>query len=506
MIGERKFIKANPSLQDTIKLIFSQLLAKSKEVAWMLDEYELRDPDPLEAARKIHQFTRNNIKYVLDPKGFEAVRSAAQSWADRLIGIDCEDLTIFQTSLMIEQGHGGYVWLTIVDLDPIRPGMEHIYPSIVPANMARPKSSQFKGEKPIGIAFDSLLKFGQHPKGIVMTMQLIALGGLDNNGQRSALGNIDHLTGATRRKAEWVMRADGASRRAVAAIMPYVEDITSTGMVIWKRGTNPNVIADLIDRNSRGDLGAVRRRDGNRNNDKKKKEEKPRNVVQVAARIFPALILGRNAFLAMVALNAGHLASHLRIIFMNPEVAKKSNYDPVKFAKAAAQRPKIEKAWKNLGGELEALKKAIAKGAHVPASRLNGLGLEPVSTATLAASAVPVLAVIVPLVASIDFKEMGGSKVENADGTATQLDGQKLASGINKIIKAVKDKRKPEEAAFDKSVEDLAAGNEVGKDPKRQDDEPKSNTLLYVLLGLGGLAAVGGGILLFSNSSNKKKK
>jgi hypothetical protein len=494
----------NPKLNQTLELIFEQL-GKSGEVRWILDKYGLRATDPYEAARKIHAFTRANLKYKLDEEGEELVRSAAYSWRDRLAGVDCEDMTIFQGSLMKEQGHGAYVWLTVVDLDSRKPGMEHIYPSFLGPYDPTPKChGPIKLPYPMGTAFDSLLEFGKHPDGILMSLQLLSLGNISRCGgpARPMAGLAANLTGANKRKAEWIHAADPAVRRAIAAIMPFVVDLKSDGTIIWKPGTSSSRVAALITQNMPAGLGAA----------KKKKKEDKRSVLQTVTRITPTLILGRNAFLLMVRANAFKLGTHLRLVFMDPETARRSKLDLARLKKAMDQRPKIEKAWKNLGGDLNSLRKAIAAASHTELSKLDGLGTEPVSAASALAAA-PVLAVIIPIVAAVPWKEIvpeGGQAVEN-DPTGKKLNGKALADGVAALIQSVKLNSKATSQATTDAIAAIAAGDNStddtpspGKDTGSQLDDPKDKTWLWILGGILGLGAIGGGIYLYSKSNSNR--
>jgi hypothetical protein len=233
------------------------------------------------------------------------------------------------------------------------------------------------------------------------------------------------------------------------------------------------------------------------------RDDRPaRSPVQAIARIAPPLILARNSFLAMVKTNVFRLATHLRLIFIDPEVAKKSNLNQSMLQKAMAQRPKIERKWKNLGGDLQALKSAIAHGAHVPVSALGSLG-DGGATA-LAASAAAVLAVVVPVISEVNWKD-------GKDDEGKKLDGAALADGLSSIInKAKKDKAV---AAFTNAVESLADGDPgPGATPPSAPadknlppaDEPKGMPWWGWLL--IGTATVGGGYLLYSQQEKKEKK
>lgn len=482
-------VTRHATFTDTVREIFRMTLEKRHEVAWMLDRYDLRHRDALEAAKKVHAFTTKNVKYKRDPKGLELVRSAAQTWHDKDEGVDCEDLSIFQTSLMQLQGHGRHVYFTIVDLDEF-PGMDHIYTSLL-SNGLNTRPAIYTGTQPLGIAFDACLpQFGVHPKGIVKSMELATLSGIPQVSLGAVAKPSDMLEGKNKRKAQWIEMAAGAgSNRAVASIMPYVDDIGPDGVIVWKRGTDLNAVARIVEANDAALDGL-----GRRKSDGKPKDRPGRTPLQAMAHVFPLAIVGRNAFLAMVALNGFRLASHLRLIFLDPETARRSPFNQDALAKAMAARPKIEKAWKALGGDMEALKKAIAKGAHVDADRLSGLG-DP-ATATVAAAAAPVLAVIVPLVTGVDFKDLG-IEGNPADGTG-KLDSGKLAAGVKSLIDKFKKNKTTGQNETEQSIIDAGNDGNPDRTPPPPPVPEKSNTLLYVGIGVVAVAGIGAAIY-FSN-------
>lgn len=99
--GQRVLVKHNVSAIETVQFCLDVAIPEStlamKPVA---KEIARNTHNSIETVcRKIWNATKE-IKYHLDPTGVELVRSAPQSWADRKKGIDCEDFSVFTSSIL----------------------------------------------------------------------------------------------------------------------------------------------------------------------------------------------------------------------------------------------------------------------------------------------------------------------------------------------------------------------------------------------------------------------
>lgn len=497
-----RIVKRNGNLDDTIGYILAVIRDKSHQVKSIAAE--LYDADALKAARNVHSFLLRFIRYHLDPPGIELIRTPQASLQDRRDGIDCEDYTILSCCLLKEMGHSSHCFLTIVDLDPV-PGYEHIYLSVFPATMKHTDNTIYR-VTPLGIAVDMLMPFGEHPNFIQKTMQISILG---TTGARCHQPNPAILAGMNaqdQRKAYWLQAADPAARPYIVSIMPYVQDIARNGVIIWTKNAPIAEIEKMLA--SALDAGELRNTEGlgansqgvKRRKDFEGKEKKPSpatNIARGIARISPILIAGRAAFILMVRLNAFHFASKMRLMFLDEAKAKKAGLNITAWRKAKAALPRIENTWLNLGGNIDNLKEAISKGSGVPAARLGTLG-----DATLAATitaATPVLLALAPIITAVPWKELkgeNGEKLEDEDIVAklkAYAGGGGGGGDKSRVDKAI-------EEALEQGNGGGGGGNNTDRTPE---PEKKSNTLLYVGIGLGVLTI--GGLIAYNMQANKPK-
>lgn len=484
-----RVVKRNGDLNDTIGFILAVIRDKSHQLRKLAEP--LYNADPLQAAANIHAWLLTFISYKKDPDGMELIRTPEASLQDRRNGIDCEDYTILTACLLKEMGHAGRAFLTIVDLDPV-PGFEHIYLSILPEGTAT--HSTINGTQPQGIGVDMLLAFGQHPSFIQKAMQINILGGTGTRCHQPHPSILAGMNPADQRKAFWLNAADEAARPFIATILPYVRDVARDGNIIWEANAP---IADIERMLSAAlDAGELHNRDGlgavhsgnKRRKDFQDSEKKPSGAVNIRrgiARVSPILIAGRGAFLLLVRLNAFHLASKMRLMYLDQDKAKKAKLNMAAWAKAKAALPKLEKTWLDLGGHLDKLKEAISKGSGVPATKLLG----EIATATATVSAVPIIVAIAPVLAVIPWKDLVGEKGEKLEdedivakvkafvASKTGGGGGSSGSSSNQVEKEI-------ENALQEG-----SGNNTNRTP--EPEAGKSKTGLYIGIGVGVLAIAG---------------
>jgi hypothetical protein len=118
------------------------------------------------------------------------------------------------------------------------------------------------------------------------------------------------------------------------------------------------------------------------------------------AKIAPPLIVARKAFLAVVRLNINQIGKKLALAFRNPEA-----------------RSKILSKWCGFGGDASILKSAVAKveAKLKRKGRLNSIGVAP---ATILASALPIIKVLLPLAQQF---VPAGSKASEIIDTASEV-------------------------------------------------------------------------------------
>lgn len=96
--GADKLIKSGATVEDTVDFIpkvVEETLNDTREIAKRLKGETLFD-----SCKNIWQFVYGHIAYEKDEKGKEQIRRPARSWMDRVRGVDCDDYTVFISSVL----------------------------------------------------------------------------------------------------------------------------------------------------------------------------------------------------------------------------------------------------------------------------------------------------------------------------------------------------------------------------------------------------------------------
>ncbi|PAC27010.1 hypothetical protein [Flectobacillus sp. BAB-3569] len=144
----------NYSGDDTFNLITQNLIPKSIEQTTALsNQFKLYSGVVL--CQKIYEFCRAYINYRFDKEGTEQIRLPRRTWSDRQKGVDCEDFTIFISSIL----HNLKVNHTIKMVD-FGQGWQHIY-VVVSDIVLDPVQDKFNYEDTYEIAREYDYKFSQ---------------------------------------------------------------------------------------------------------------------------------------------------------------------------------------------------------------------------------------------------------------------------------------------------------------------------------------------------------
>ena len=423
----------------------------------------LRDRDPEQSKYNVWHFVTTNLRYTRDqllPEGgySEQPRTLLRTWADRRTGVDCEDYSAFTAALLM--GMGLPAEFRVIKQDGRT--WSHIY--VVSGHTI----------------IDRLLAFNREAH-YTNIMKVQVLSGTNQ---------------AEDPRVTWMRMVDPHTRQALVQMMPYVQGFTDTGVVIWKPGAPVTDMDQMLAGHisdyhsgtpaSLGALGLFRRRPPTN-----PQQPKPtRGVGHTLMKIMPVMILGRNSLLVMVRTNAFRLAQKLRLAYLTEEKAKKAKLNIDEWRKLRGRKEKIERTWYNLGGEVDALKKAIAAGAHVKVENLGE------ASTALIATAAPVLIGITAAIAGVDFKKLtkdsddpsiGDQAVAGAVGNAVQGFIEKIKKGKNpeemKMLESVQD------AAADKPGESGGGTDSGGGGGSREDTSSDTNRPVWPWI-------VGGGVVL----------
>ena len=438
----------------------------------------LKGNTPRQTLYNVWHFAKTNLKYKRDDRRadgsyLEQPRTPQRTWRDRMTGVDCEDYSAFIGSIL-------HALNVPTDLDIVEQagpgsGFGHIYPT---SN---------------NVSLDILTPFGVPAENITKRMKVTVLSGVTT-------GVTDKVY---EQKLMWLKLADPFTRKALVEVLPYVESFTSSGIPIYKPGAPLSQIEELFAQHTAnfkdGDLGAI----GAFKRKKKNPEQPQRGIGNAALRIVPAMILGRGAFIKLVQLNAFKLASKLRLMYLSEDKAKQAKLNIPEWKKLADRKSRVERTWFNFGGDVDSLKKAIAKGASVDVKRL----AEPITTGAIIATATPVLVGITAAIAGVDFKKMtdGTQEAQVAD-TASNLSIVAKAA-VQKIL----DRKKNGDANADKDMELLQAATDAaaptGTDDKTTRETPTDDKKPIWPWIAGGVVVLGlGGAFVWSTMSSNSSK
>lgn len=95
-------IRKEAGVPETLALVQKVVLDTLPQTAALAKKLEGANKD--ETSRNVWNFLYRHIQYHLDDPGVEQVRTPARSWADRVKGIDCEDFSVFASSILLNLG------------------------------------------------------------------------------------------------------------------------------------------------------------------------------------------------------------------------------------------------------------------------------------------------------------------------------------------------------------------------------------------------------------------
>lgn len=328
--GNNVLIKNNALLEDTIDLmkkVTGETLEDTAALAALL-----KDSDDKKTCKNVWNFCFNHIQYKEDKKGVEQVRRPSRSWADRKTGVDCDCLSVFIGSILINLGIPYSIRLTRYK----QPHFEHVYPI---AHLEQEDIIMDAVVHGFNYEIDYSAK-----KDIAMNLEY--LNGVEDDDQ--LINNILN---------------DDIPMDAQAFI--FEDDL---------QGLEGK--AERVAR--REDRKAKREAEG-----KTTLKEKLTKGIHVINRVNPATALLRAGILASMKLNVMQVASKLRFAYWSDTQANSNNVDMNKFKQLKMIREKLEKIFFGAGGKPENLKKSIleGKGNRDRSVVLNGLGsiIQPIS-------------------------------------------------------------------------------------------------------------------------------
>ncbi|MNJ84811.1 hypothetical protein D3C87_22710 [compost metagenome] len=326
--GENIRIKKRANLEDTVVLMkkgINKTLSDTRKVANLL-----RSGNTKQTLANVWNFCFKHLQYRRDEENIEQVRSPARTWSDRKQGVDCDCMTVFIGSILLNLGIPFVIRLSRNSLEAT--GFEHVYPVAI-TNQGKVIMDcvvhQFNFEAPYLEIKD-------------INMELQYLNGFEDDdfddevdgfdGYDDEFDEYDDLEGLDGKQKRQEKKAARKAKRAEKG--PLKERI--------KKGIQ--------------------------------------KTLHVVNKLNPATALLRAGVLVSLKTNLFNVAGRLRYTYWTDEQAQKNNVDMPKFQKLKQIRQKIEKVFFGAGGKPENMKKAIltGRGNRNKAVSVNGLGYVPI--------------------------------------------------------------------------------------------------------------------------------
>lgn len=127
--GTNELIKRNSTLDDTVQFLPEAIKRISKQTA-LIAPY-LKGLTTYETCKKIWNWVYTHINYEKDDRGKEQIRSPRRSFRDRFRGVDCDDYTVFISTILTNLN---IKHILRVAKYTERNGFQHIYPVVPTSN------------------------------------------------------------------------------------------------------------------------------------------------------------------------------------------------------------------------------------------------------------------------------------------------------------------------------------------------------------------------------------
>ncbi len=510
--GGRTLLNNNGSVEDTVFLMgdfIKKFKSDTANLAPLLKGNSLR-----ENCGNVWSFLYNNIQYKLDTPGEEQLRRPARLWADRHTGGDCDCMSIFVGTILLNLGIRFKIRIARYEG---KQGFQHVY-IIVPVDTFNYYTidgvvSQFDYEKPyaqikdytmeqlgipiIGLSgIDDMLMEGvgatplekdvyQH---LLQTRQYIK----DHPG---AISMIDHEPGFLKMLDYAIDNFNTANRdKAFEILARYEAEINKLNGIedddLLGVHEDDDYLGGLTDQDDFegideddvygfDGLGRAKRSKSERKQQRKekrtakkaeRKENKAKNKqerkkakgffrkVGVALKqggkkfikLNPAVIAMRNSFLLAMKINLFNIASKLKWGYATPEEAKKAGISDDQYNRSKKAVAQVEKLFSQKAG---GSKVSLRKNIlNSKKAQINGLGDLGVAQAAIA-TAIPMITAVLKM-----LKDNGLLSKKQADDIEAKVDSGELPSTDAKDLEAIAN----EEAVSDSAEESASSSSSSG--------------------------------------------
>lgn len=524
-------IRSGSNLKSVIKTIKQAVKPEQvKEFSQSLEDIK----NPVERAEAIYHFIINNIQYRKDAPGTEEIRTPARTWADRNMGVDCEDYTIFSAAVGANLGMN--VEAEIVDFGN---GWAHIYPVLNIEGLSIPFD-------PTPYPDGSQVPFGTRPPMIVKTMKVKLLEGIDGieavNPIRQlqqkqhllrnlrAQGNKSPELAKEYRKCQYLKTLSGNEFTFGKLAMTHLVDDVPADLseFIPKPGVTQDDITgfyhlisgdlpdnevesilsgldddslELLGYSDLSGIGKPKKSKAERKEKRKKFFKKVgegikkvakkagevvKKAVKFVKKVDPIMVSMRAAIRLALKINLFKITAKFKIAQIPRSEAIAKGVDPNEYDKLRKRYEEFLKTYEKLGGKPSEAEKAIAEAKVKRGPKVEGLP----AAAPLAAgatAAVPLFKKILDWLKGIDFKKL----LDNAKSIKEMIPGAEDQPSevsdqeIENAFKVNSDAISKENDAIDKEMM-----SDDNKDSNGKDSDGKSkstNTMLYI--GAAGVLA-----------------
>lgn len=328
--GQNVRIMKRANLEDTVALmkrVIRKTLADTSKVANLL-----KSENTKQTLANVWNFCFQHLQYRRDEENIEQVRRPARTWRDRKRGVDCDCMTVFIGSILLNLRIPFVIRLSRNSISAT--GFEHVYPVAI-TNQGKVIMDcvvhQFNYEAPYLEKKD-------------IDMELQYLNGFDDD-DYDDFNEVDGFDG-------------------------YEDDEDFDDDLEGLYGKQKRQEKKAARKAKREEKGPLKERI-------KKGLQKGLHVVN---KLNPATALLRAGILVSLKTNLFNVAGRLRYTYWTDEQAQRNNVDMPKFQKLKQIRQKIEKVFFGAGGKPENMKKAIltGRGNRNKAVSVNGLGYVPI--------------------------------------------------------------------------------------------------------------------------------
>ena len=542
----RRRVRNSGNLQDTIETIKEALALSIPQTGGKA--LQLKGSSLYDSGRRIYEYLVQHIAYKLDEVGFEEVRTAAETEASRFTGVDCEDYTIYVAALAHHMGYKA--WMEIVAFNGkeaythvypvISDGIEEVVIDPTPDlqthrrlgfNRRPPQISKtmkidlIDNTTPIQGHESVLYGFGAVEAPSKITQILLDKQSKMVEQVRSQPGAAPYIAPELRKLRVAIMLNGATEQKHFVQLLPAMADIDGKGEILWKKGVNLREVADFVDLSeavygaeAQGEsnptltrlngLGLFSRRGRQKAKDKlkelkdkivskakrgnqnqttaTKKPPKQGRIAKAIAKINPAGVATRNAFLLAMKTDFAGMATKLKWGYLSEKAAIAKGFDLTTLRGLKSILVKAESTFERLGGKAENLKNAILKGGK------QSLGVLPAIPAILSAAS-SVLKPLLGLIKKIDLKKL----FQNVKGKGKEKVVEKAQKAFELAAKgaALIKKGGAEEGvvkpAIDSTFNDPTEAQIVEQTMNQNtSDDTSSSGGKYTLYIVGGVAAV----------------